>query len=57
MNLGEFPAALRLVLMSEQIKKIAPPIRLAFNGELSADEKRMAEQHTFTGPASWEEEC
>lgn len=31
-----------------------PPLRLPFNGELSPDEKRMAEQCTFDGPASWE---
>jgi hypothetical protein len=34
-----------------------PPLRLAFNGELSPDELRMASQCTFDGPASWEEEC
>jgi hypothetical protein len=28
---------------------------LPFNGELSADELRMAAQCTFDGPASWEE--
>ena len=33
-----------------------PPFRLAFNGELSADELRMADQCTFAGPASWEVE-
>lgn len=55
MNLGDFPSALRLVLMTEQIKKIAPPFHLPFNGELSMDEKRMAEQCTFAGPASWEQ--
>lgn len=32
-----------------------PPLKLAFNGELSADELRMAMQFTFAGPASWEE--
>jgi hypothetical protein len=32
-----------------------PPLRLAFNGQLSHDELRMAEQCTFDGPASWEE--
>lgn len=31
-----------------------PPLRFVFNGELSADELRMAEQHAFDGPASWE---
>jgi hypothetical protein len=31
------------------------PLHLPFNGELSADERRMAEQFTFDGPASWEE--
>jgi hypothetical protein len=39
----------RLVQLEE------PPLRLAFNGELSADELRMADQCTFDGPASWEE--
>jgi hypothetical protein len=33
----------------------APPFRFVFNGELSADERRMMEQGTFDGPASWEE--
>lgn len=28
--------------------------KLPFNGGLSADELRMAEQCTFDGPASWE---
>lgn len=32
------------------------PLRFVFNGELSADELRMAEQHAFDGPASWETE-
>lgn len=31
-----------------------PPLRLPFNGELSPDERRMAEQCAFDGPASWE---
>lgn len=57
MNLADFPSALRLVLMTEQIKKIAPPFHLPFNGELSTDEKRMADQCAFDGPASWEVEC
>lgn len=29
---------------------------LPFNGELSEDERRMAEQCAFDGPASWEVE-
>lgn len=29
--------------------------KLPFNGELSPDELRMAQQATFDGPASWEE--
>lgn len=33
-----------------------PPLRLRFNGQLSADELRMAAQATFDGPASWETE-
>ncbi len=33
-----------------------PPLRLPFNGELSRDETRMAEQCTFDGPASWEDD-
>lgn len=32
----------------------AQVIRFPFNGELSADEVRMDEQHAFDGPASWE---
>jgi hypothetical protein len=56
-DLAEFPSHLRLVLMQEQIKKLPPPLRLPFNGELSPDERRMAEQCTFDGPASWEVEC
>jgi hypothetical protein len=32
-----------------------PPLRLPFDGSLSHEELRMAEQHTFDGPASWEE--
>jgi hypothetical protein len=33
-----------------------PALRLPFDGGLSAEELRMAEQHTFDGPASWEDE-
>lgn len=56
MNLGDFPSKLRLVLMTDQIRKLTPPLSFVFNGELSPDERRMAEQHTFDGPASWEDE-
>ncbi len=34
-----------------------PPFHLPFDGTLSAEEERMADQHTFDGPASWEVEC
>lgn len=35
---------------------IGSALRLPFNGELSEDEKRMARQFAFTGPASWDDE-
>lgn len=31
-----------------------PPVRLPFNGTLSEDERRMAEQFAFDGLASWQ---
>lgn len=47
------PLPIRLI-HGRRIELEDPPFRLPFNGELSLDEKRMAEQSTFDGPASWE---
>jgi hypothetical protein len=38
----------------QRVELEEPPFRLAFDGSLSAEELRMASQHTFDGPASWE---
>lgn len=51
----ELFVARRKLLLTRKILEEAG-FRLPFNGELSEDEKRMAEQCTFDGPASWEAE-
>jgi hypothetical protein len=46
--------ARRRLVRWERILREARSCRLPFNGELSEDEKRMAQQCTFSGPASWD---
>jgi hypothetical protein len=46
---------LAITVRGRVVRLEEPPLQLLFNGRLSADEMRMADQCTFDGPASWEE--
>lgn len=51
---GRYPVRYSRGRTARPSEPLDTAFRLAFNGELSDDERRMAEQGSFDGPASWE---